>query len=366
MIKNNLPIPFYLKLSQIIIGIIGLGFILYIGQEIIIPLVLALISAILLNPVVNLLTRIRCNRILAICITIFVTTILLLGLIYFLASQISRFSEALPQLKLKFNSMFNDLVSWISQHFNISIYKIKSWIAVQKKEGMSNTTAVIGQTLTTITGFIVVVILIPIYTFLILLYKSLLLEFINKIFPSETNGTVHEVLTKTKSLIQRYLVGLLIEAAIVATLNTIALLIIGVDYALLIGILGALLNLIPYIGGIVAIAIPMILSVTTKTPIYALYVLIAYAVVQFIDNYFIVPKIVASKVKINALASIVVVLIGGALWGVAGMFLSLPLIAIFKVICDRIEPLKPLGILVGDNTSDIKIFGKKKPKKKSK
>jgi predicted PurR-regulated permease PerM len=364
MIENNSSIPFYVKLSQVTIGIIGLIFILYVGQEIIIPLLFSLIVAILLNPAVNFLTRKGLNRILAITITVVLSTILILGLLFFIGSQLSMFSEALPQLKQKFTVIFNDGIAWVSQNFNTSPDKVRGWIETQKKESISNSTAVIGQTLNTISGLVVIVLLIPVYIFLILFYKPLLLEFIDRIFPANKDGMVKEVLTETKTLIQSYLIGLLIEAAIVAALNSTALFIIGIDYALLIGIIGALLNLIPYIGGVIAIAIPMILALATKEPIDALYVMIAYLGVQIVDNNFIVPKIVASKVKINALASIVVVLIGGALWGVAGMFLSLPLTAIFKVIFDRIEPLKPLGFLIGDNMPDITIFGHQKKNKK--
>ena len=129
---------------------------------------------------------------------------------------------------------------------------------------------------------------------------------------------------KPKNLIQNYLRGLLIEAVLVATLNTAVLLIVGVQYAVLLGIIGALLNVIPYIGGIIAIGLPMILAFATISPLSAVFVLGGYLVVQFIDNHYIVPKIVASRVKINALVSIVVVLIGGALWGIPGMFLSIP------------------------------------------
>src|SRR6185369_3265784 len=147
------------------------------------------------------------------------------------------------------------------------------------------------------------------------------------------HAMVGEVLFTTKSLIQSYLSGLMIEMVIVAILNSIGLLIIGVDYAIVFGVIGAILNLIPYIGGIVAISLPMLMAFVTGTPISAFFVLIAYLIVQFIDNNYLVPVIVASKVKVNALVSIIVVLIGGTLWGVAGMFLSIPLTAIVKVIC---------------------------------
>jgi predicted PurR-regulated permease PerM len=137
-------------------------------------------------------------------------------------------------------------------------------------------------------------------------------------------------------------------------MNSVALLILGIDYAILLGIVGALLNLIPYIGGLVAVALPMIIAVVTKsTAWYALYVLAAYYFIQLIDNNFIVPKIVASKVKINALFSIIVVIAGNALWGLPGMFLSIPLLAIVKVIFDHIEPLKPWGFLLGDTMPSL-------------
>lgn len=256
----------------------------------------------------------------------------------------------------------------MTETFNISKEKIDAWVTKTKSEGMNNSSAIIGQTLGTISGVLALIFLMPVYIFMILFYKPLLLEFIAQLFKQEKHETVAEVLMETKTLIQSYLVGLLLETALVATLNSIGLLIIGIDYAILVGIIGALLNLIPYIGGLVAISIPMLLAIATKSPIDALWVFIAYIIVQFIDNNIFVPKIVASKVKMNALVSIVVVLIGGALWGVAGMFLSIPITAIVKVIFDRVESLKPLGFLIGDNQPDMGkvIFNFKGPIKKRK
>ena len=137
-------------------------------------------------------------------------------------------------------------------------------------------------------------------------------------------------------------------------MNSIGLLIIGVKYGVLIGIIGALLNIIPYIGGIIAILLPILITVATGGAASQVFWVIAlYLFVQFVDNNLIVTRIVASKVKINALVSIVVVLIGGALWGVSGMFLSIPVVALVKIIFDRIEALKPFGFLLGDNQPDV-------------
>ncbi|MGB3017745.1 MAG: AI-2E family transporter, partial [Ignavibacteria bacterium] len=131
-------------------------------------------------------------------------------------------------------------------------------------------------------------------------------------------------------------------------LNSVGLLILGIEYAILLGIIGALLNIIPYIGGVVSTALPMLVAIVTQDSLISpLLVLAVYLFIQFLDNNFIVPLVVASRVKINALVSIVVVLIFGAMFGISGMFIAIPLTAIVKIIFDRIEPMKPYGLLIG-------------------
>jgi predicted PurR-regulated permease PerM len=191
--------------------------------------------------------------------------------------------------------------------------------------------------------------LLPVYIFMILYYKNLLLEFLRKLFRLEHRMVLDQILKDSKRLIETYLIGLVFEMIIVAFLNCAGLLILGIEYAIVLGIIGAFLNLIPYLGGILAIALPMIIAFITKDSlVYPVLVFCIYMVIQFIDNHLIIPKIVASRVKINALVSVIAVLVGGAIWGVTGMFLSIPLIAIIKVICDNVEQLKPWGFLLGD------------------
>lgn len=364
--EKSSNLPFYVKCSQVIIGLIGFFYVLYIGRDIIVPLVFATIISILLNPIVNFFVNKKMNRVLSIFLSIFLAIILLLGILYFIYFQLMNFSDTLPQLKQRFTELYNEAIKWVSDTFNVAIPKIKAWISKTKTEEMKGGSAVIGQTLGTLSGGLIVTLLMPVYVFMILFYKPLLLDFISQLFEERKHATVAEVLKETKTLIQSYLIGLLVEAAIVATLNSVGLLILGIQYAVLLGIIGALLNLIPYIGGVVAISLPVIIALSTKTPLSALFVVGVYLIIQLIDNNFIVPKIVASRVKINALVSIIIVLIGGALWGVAGMFLSIPLTAILKVIFDRIEPLKPLGFLLGDTMPEIgkSFFNLKRLKEK--
>jgi len=192
---------------------------------------------------------------------------------------------------------------------------------------------------------------------MLLFYHPLLLEFLRRLFGTSNRDEVSDIITQIRSLIQQYLIGLLIETAIIAALYSIGLLILGIEYAIVLGIIGAFLNLIPYIGSWIAASMPMMIAIVTKTsPWFALLVMALYIIIQFFDNNYIVPKIVASKVKVNALISIIAVIAFGALWGIPGMVIAIPLIAIIKLIFDHIEPLKPLGFLLGDTMPALAIF----------
>lgn len=355
-------LPYYLRIAQVLLALVAVFFICYVGQEILVPLFFSVILAILLNPVVNFLVRHRFNRVFGIILAILLMFIVIGGVFFFIGAQISMFRDALPELKAKAEDLFHQVVDWVSTRFRVPHEQVDAWIERKKSEGLNEAGGRVGSTILSISSLLVLVFLVPVYIFLFLFYKPLLLTFIARVFGDEHRDTVQEVLKSTKTLIQSYLLGLMIEMVIVATLNSTALLIIGVDYAIVLGVIGAILNLIPYIGGIVAIGLPVIMTLLSGNPMSALFVVGAYALIQLIDNNFLVPMIVASKVKVNALVSIVVVLIGGAVWGVAGMFLSIPVTAILKVICDNVPGLQPYGYVIGDDMpppTDIFRFRKK-------
>ena len=353
IIKAN-TIPFYLKAVLFLVGIYFLITMLQIAREIIVPLVFAIIIAVVLHPVINYFVKKKINRILAIVIVLLLTFIIIIGIGSLIFSQAIRFSESWPVLIDKFTAILNQTVTWASRHFEVNPQIIQQWIASIKSNLLNSSSSALGQTIMSISSGIMALFLVPVYVFMILFYEPIILVFINRLFASSNQSKVAEIVLQIKNVIQRYLIGLVIEFVIVAILNSVALLILGIDYAILLGILGALLNLIPYIGGMIGVALPMLVAFATKsTAWYALYVLIFYFIIQLIDNNYIIPKIVASKVKINALFSIIVVIAGNALWGVPGMFLSLPVLAIIKLIFDHIEPLKPWGFLLGDTMPPI-------------
>jgi predicted PurR-regulated permease PerM len=207
----------------------------------------------------------------------------------------------------------------------------------------------ITNTIGTLVASLGVIVLVPTYVFMMFYYKPLILDFIFQVFKEENSLRVAEILSETKSAVQSFMQGLMIETAIVCIMNSVALLIIGVPSAIVIGVIGGILNILPYIGGVVAIALPVLMvTITSEGYTEQLLVIGAYAIIQFIDNNILVPRIVSKKVQINALMSIIVVLLGGLLWGIPGMFLSIPFIGVLKIIFDRIEDMKPWGRLLGD------------------
>ncbi len=366
MTNEGHTLPTYVKASILLIGIAVLLTILYIARSILVPVVFATILAIVLHPVVNFFVDKKVNRVLAIILTLFLTFLVIAAFGALLISQASRLSDSLPMLADKFSEMLNQAITWVSGHFDINAHKLNDWIIKVRGELINSSSAAIGNTLVSLGNLLVVIFLIPVYVFMLLFYNPILIEFIHRIFSSGNQSKVSEIVTQTKTVIQRYLIGLIIEAGIIAALNTAALLALGIEYALLLGIVGALLNIIPYIGGLIAVALPMIVALITKESAwYPVYVMVIYYIIQLVDNNFIVPKIVASKVKLNALFSLLVVFVGNAIWGIPGMFISIPLLAIVKLVCDHIEPLKPWGFLLGDTMPPLikikSIFKKLSP-----
>lgn len=364
--KEDFILPFYVKTSIIIIGLFTFVYILYLTQSIIIPIIYSTIIAIVLSPLVSFFTKRKVSQVVAISLTLLISIAMTVFMISFLSIQMMQFSDSFPKLVVKFNQLADSMELWTSDRFHVSKIKVHSMVLKKRAEFINDGGSLIGQTIVSTGSKLVVVLLIPVYVFMILLYQNHLIKFIHKLFNRKEYGEVDDVLSSTKVIIQSYLVGLLLEALIMAVLNSATLLIIGVDYAILLGVLGAIVNVVPYIGGIISILFPVIIAIVSDSPSDALLVVISYLVIQFFDVHYIVPKVVASKVKINALISVIVVLAGGTLWGLPGMFLSIPLTAIVKVIFDHIEQVKPWGFLLGVPPSGTPLPTKAEENKASK
>ncbi len=339
--------PFYLRATVILFGLILCSYALANLRDILVPFSFALLMAILLNPLVGRLESWKLPKVPAIVVALLVAAVIISAVWYFLATQMMHFTSQLPMLEKK----ATDLVFRLQQDLSrkIPLDKQNQYLA----EAKAAINPLIARTLGTVLGTMTTVFLLPVYAFLLLYYKTLILNFLYEIFAEENEAEVRSVLMQVRGAIQSYMYGLLIEGLIVAALNAIALFILGVPYAILLGILGAILNVLPFFGGILAALLPIMVATITKDGLHTqIEIAVAYMVIQFIDNHFLIPYIVSAKVKINALISIIAVLLGGAVWGLSGMFLSIPFIGILKIVFDRIPELQPWGRLLGDRSAD--------------
>lgn len=355
------PLPTAAPLTPIVrFAILALGFcavisMLFVAQGILLPVIYAAIIAALIGPMVDLLDRKGMNRAVAIFLVMLLLTIVVAGIVVLLVWQLSLFTDAWPELKGRSMELWDEGIRWASRHLNVSRWKMNNWLAATTDDMMEDNRGMIGTTLTSIGAGLATMFLTPVYVFMMVLYKAHMVEFAMRLTGKHNKERTDHILDGTRALMQGYLVGLSIEAVIIAVLNVVGLLLLGIDYAILLGVIGALLNLVPYIGGIVAVLLFMAIALVTGTPADVLYVFLLYVGIQFVDNNYIVPKVVGSKVMLNPLASILAVIAGAALWGIPGMFLSIPLLAIVKLVLDRIEGQEHWGFLLGDPVPYIRV-----------
>lgn len=350
--------PFYQKFSLSLLGIVLIGALIFIGKSIALPIAFACVFAILLLPVHKWMVKKGMPEVISLLLSIFLALLFFSALIYFLSSQVASFANDLPQIKEKLNHHITTVKGWVSQQFGISAGKQEQAIA-EAAEGMkSSGSGMAGNMFMTAAQGLLMIFLLPVYTFLIMYYRRLIRKFFIKVFRDGQRGKVEEVINESQVIIQSYMVGLLIELAIVAVLNAAGFFFLGIQYAIFLAVLAAVLNMIPYIGMLIAAIICMGVTLTTSDNVSdVVWVGVMLTAVQFIDNNLIMPKVVGSKVRINALASIVGVLVGGALGGVGGMFLSIPGVAIMKAVFERVPELEAWGLLLGDDNE----LGNKKP-----
>ncbi|WP_461097963.1 AI-2E family transporter [Spirosoma luteolum] len=351
MLPETTSRPHYHQFSLSLLSVAIITAAIYLGQDILVPLAMAGLIAVLLRPIEDRLIRWGVHKVIAISLALLLAIVLVAGLAVLISMQLSEFTDDLPKLRDNLNELVHKAQRWVRNEYNVSYRQQAKYL--QKAQTQTLDTLQSPDTLGVITGPLGTLTLIPIYVFLLLYYRTMLLHFVVVLFPERHTARVKEVMSEVKAVIQSYVVGLLIETAAVAGLNAIGLVILNVQYALLLSVIAAILNLIPYIGGLVATVLTVLVTFGNQPdPSIMLGVLIVFIVVQFIDNNLLVPLIVGSKVRVNALVSIVGVLVGGALAGVSGMFLSIPAIAIMKVIFDRVESLRAWGVLLGDQTPE--------------
>jgi len=343
--------PFYAKLSLILVSLICFAYIFCIGKDILTPVLMAFLFAVLLLPVFTLLnSRLKIPRHFAalLCVLLFASCIV--GILVFISYQVTDMANDFETIKKNANSFIIDIHRYIKENFNVSIGEQKKYIDNVTRDSVKNGQATIGSFIISISDLLLDCTIIPIYTFLFLLYKDHFILFLVKLISKENHSALKDILSQIKVSINNYIVSLILEMMVVAILTSLGLWIIGVKYFILLGLITGILNLIPYIGITAAGVITILASLTGSAETSLIIgILIVNLIVQLIDNNLLVPLIINSKVEINAFVSIMGIIIGGSAAGIAGMFLAIPLLAILKIIFDRIESLEPWGYLMGNH-----------------
>jgi putative heme transporter len=313
-----------------------------VARSIVIPIAFAAILAIVMLPLVKKMEQRKIPTALAITLVLLITIALLIFIMWLIINQVVNLINDLPDLQVHFENFLDQLSRMARNNLNISRIEQNKMIS-QARENISNN---LGDILLTTSSTISTMIQVPIYVFLFLIYRDKFKNFFIELLPGKTEFIWKKDIER---VVQGYISGLMLVTLIIATMNSIGLLILGIDHAIFFGVLSGLLTIIPYVGISIGAAFPLLMALITKDSLwYSAGVIGVFATVQFLEGNFIAPRITGSKVSINAFAAIIALVLGGKILGIAGMILAIPAIGALKVIISHSYYLKPFVILLED------------------
>jgi len=350
-------LPPYLKALTVMLFIIVLVFFLIVGKSLLVPLFMGGFFSILFTPFSNFLEKHKVPRTLSSVISLLLMIAVTAGLISFIIGNVVGFTKDFTNVSDRLISVAGELDDWTEANFGINenlqekvdSNAIMDYLNSHSKSITSFALNAIGS----MSGLI----LIPVFMFFQLLYRDHLTKMMVMIYRDRDPTLVKMRITSLRKLIQNYIAGVGKVMIILAVLNITAYSLIGVKHAIFFGIIGAILNIIPYVGPLIGVTLPVIYSFLTMDSIlYPVLVLGSYQLVQLIEGNFLTPKIVGGNVNLNAFITFLGLLIGGSIWGIAGMILVIPTLAILREIFDLSEHTKPFALLLGEEKEDKKYL----------
>ncbi|MBF9238986.1 AI-2E family transporter [Hymenobacter sp. BT683] len=335
----------------LLIGLSLLVFVLHKLDGILLPLFFSALLSTLLLPLVSKLEARGWPRSIAILATILLLIGGIAGLVVVFGAQIMDLRAELPMIQQKLVTFFDQGQKWLHDRFGMRVMSKDELIDSSLSSAKKSAGGFLGSTISTTAGVLSVLTLVPIYIFCFLYYRDHMRQFMFRFVSPDKRTAVLHTMDNIQSVVQAYITGLLMVIVIVAVLNGIGLLLLGVKFAIFFAIFASVLAVIPYIGILVGATIPALITlVETGSPSKAAAVVGVFVFVQFLEGNFITPMITGSKVSINPMAAIVALILGGELWGTPGMILSIPLVAVLKVVFDSNKTTEPWGFLLGDVT----------------
>ncbi|MBK1440662.1 AI-2E family transporter [Parapedobacter sp. ISTM3] len=352
------------RFNEVLFFLVLVFGILYVAKSFLIPVAIGGMMAMLLVPLCRRLEKWKIPRGFSAIICVLLLLLLLLGVCYLLINQVVALGKDLPMIVAKLNEMLNSGHDYISEHFQLPVDQQKAYLQNQIT-GLTNLAGkFVGDIFRSLLSLLVHLLIIFAYTALLLIYrrriKNFVLALVRRYAGRTSLDEAHDVVRKTTDVASAYLAGVCMVALIFSVINTIGLAIIGIENALFFGMMVAFINIIPYIGSVAGSSIVILYTfITRDTLVTPIIVALFFIVMQQIDSYILTPKITGGKIALNALATLMALLLGNLVWGVAGMILFVPFLGVTKVIFDHVESLKPFGTLIGDR--DAKSKAEKKP-----
>ncbi len=367
---QQIQLPFIVRLTFTLLSIIMLGHLAIVSKTLLSPLLFSLLFAFLMLPLANFIEqKFLFRRSLATLLTVMIMITLLYGVGYFFAMQLSELWSDWPLLEKQVTNSFHEIQYWISNTFHVNVSAQQTYLADTAEKALATSAVFVGTTLITLSSSLLFVAFTLLFTFFLLNYRRLLYRFLNTVFAEQYTLKVSQTVSEIQQMIKKYITGLFLQMLIVSTLMTLTLSLLGVKYAILLGIVAGIFNIIPYLGISMALIISVLITFATAGATKAFFVLLAYAGIHAIDGNIIMPLIIGSKVKINALMAFIGIVVGEMLWGISGMFLCMPYLAIMKIIFQKVNGLHAWSILLDEEQkrerSRRKYFSFAKWQKKS-
>jgi len=340
--------PFYERLALVLIGFCILGYLVIVAKDLLDPLLFGFLFAVLLLPLATFLEKkLRLPRSASSFVAILLMIGFVGGILYLVGAQISNLASDWPMLKKQVDQSVDGLQEWVQHAFQIDATKQMTYVDNTARKIMASGGAVLETTFGAISSLMLFYIFIMIFTFFILFYRRLLFRFVISVFQDDHSHVVVDIAENVQKILRQYIFGLLLEMVIVSAVAMTAFWIIGIKYAALLGLIVGLFNIIPYLGIFTALFLSVLITFATGTISETITVGASVIGIHLLDANVLLPAVVGSKVRLNALITFIGIILGEMLWGLSGMFLSIPIIAIFKIIFDRIDSLKPWGYLLG-------------------
>ncbi len=359
----NTP-PAYIKYFFALGALMLTIYICIIGKSIISPILTAFILALLLRPLSTKIETLRISRGFSSILSIVVILAGIVGLSWFFSSQVGGIASDLNAIGSRFNEVIDRAHDWLENTFHIKQQEQTAYLKNSLNTFLRSSSSMLTRTVSATAGFFTAFFLFLFSLFFFLYYRRFFVTFVYKLSRNANHPLVEATLVKIERVVRKYILGLFAVILIIAVLNIIGLVALGIQHAVFFGALAAVLTIIPYIGIAIGSLLPIIFAFVTKDSLwYPLGVALIFWFVQFLEGNFITPNVVGSSVSINPFAAIIALFIGGMIWGPIGMILSIPTLAMIKVICDAVPSLQPYGFLLG-NPPDEDTLENRRPRLK--